>query len=293
MHSYFDFTSGKNTLEDVNKLEIEGRRKSYKGAKKVVPINPKVSFFTRNIDQMLGLVLCSEYEQSDCLVEESLAFALENYYIAANRFSEIDYFSGLSVLKLATFVGNTEQFDFFFSLVEKYCLNEKHNRTNFNYFFYKCLLALHNKEYSIAKQLVSENREKKGFVKFRLASSYEAIEALIAGDEQSFLFYVEKMRDEHSKKQKNSRNTENSLIEGVVPFDLLALLKLSQSTFGDDIIRKIPSRVSTFKYRPLNIYPIDDKVRGQFSVDHCFPLKFWNKPWVETLLSEQKISVTS
>lgn len=271
---------------DIATLEIEGRLKYFgidrdtymEGVNK----RPSASDFTSRIDFKLELILCHELKGGDYDGKVDFNYMRDKavaFLDIAERLRP-QFVNCLELLAYFCFTGKDETFQFFVDSMNVISKYEKEHASIRDYQYYKCLCAIWGGDMDIAMEIIEKNALQKGNKKFYLPSSEGAVRAMLEKNEPLFIELIEKMREEHAKKHKNIRFLNQSFARGVVACPAMALLKVSEKYFGKEIACKISSKQHTFKFLPRFIEGVDLEARGEFTIDHMFPLKFWpcNQP---------------
>lgn len=266
---------------DINKLEIEGRLKYFSvDTDAYMKIKTKPLYacdFTSRLSDKLELILCNE------LIGDKYNARVDHDYMRdkAVKFLELadslspQFGDCLDLLSFSSFTGENETFQFFVDSMKIIAKYEKEHASQRDYQYYKCLCNIWEGNMENAMEILNNNALQKGNKKFYLPSSEGALRAMLDNNEPLFIELIEKMREEHAKKHKNIRFLNQSFARGVVACSAMALLKVSEKYFGGDIASKISSKKHTFKFLPRFIDDIGLDARGEFTIDHMFPLKFW------------------
>lgn len=268
-------------LMDINKLEIEGRIKYFRYDWDALGSSSDQGYgasnFTYSIEFKSELILCNELKNG---VDDALSYFnyMRKKAIACLEVAEKlrpHFGNCLQLLIYSCFSGEDETFQFFVDSMKVIAQYEKEHTSQRNYQYFKCLCKIWEGDMDIAMEILDNNAAQKGNKKFYLPSSEAAIRAMLDKNETVFIELIERMREEHAKKHKNIRFLDQSFVKGVVAYPAMALLKVSEKYFGKEIARKVSAKQHTFKYLPRFIDDIDLSARGEFTIDHMFPLKFW------------------
>ncbi len=265
---------------DINKLEIEGRIKFYsydwdasidKNKRKLTE-----AAYTSRINDKLNLIIIHQLNSSTFKVQPEINYMNEK----ALGFFEVEnlrpqFGDCLQILAFSCFSGTDENFNYFIKAMKIISEYETEHASQRDYQYYKCLCKIWEGEMDIALEILNNNVSQKGNKKFYLPSSEAAIRSMLDKNEDLFIELIENMRDEHAKKHKNIRFLNQSFAMGVVAYPAMALLKVSEKYFCKDIAEKISPKQHTFKFLPRFIDDVDLDARGEFTIDHMFPLKFW------------------
>lgn len=273
-------------MDNIAKQEISGMRDSLHIPDEQ-PVNPDVFFFEAVIEAALRLVAVSEFEGSDYMVKDNLQVAFEARNQITKRFSPLSFFTIENLLNIAAFTGVEEHFECAFSHLQTLSKDELVQGNNPNYFFYKCLIAVKQRNFDQVREIISSCKKKKIRGMFLLPASYDAIEALVMQDEQSFLIQVDTMRAQYAEERNQCLHNTILFTNYIIPRDIITLVKVAEGSFGKDLAQNLPRRIDTFKFKPNFCGDLDISVVGEFEIDYCFPLRFWNKPWVNDLVSKR------